>query len=103
MGFYEKKKEASLVKDIIKDVIGKISTQPQQQQQEIIEAWQRVITKYESQHSCIAKVKDKALTVHVDAPVLLHQLNLKKKKILDQLQEAHINIEHIYFRIGKVR
>ncbi len=90
------------IKDIIKNVVGKLSTQAPQKQQEILDAWERVTNNLERKHTKITRFQNKILTVHVDAPAFLYQINLKKKKILKRLQEENINVEKVYFRIGKI-
>ena len=90
------------IKNIVNDVIGKISSKGFNDQTKIFEVWQKIIGETGIKHTRVSGMKDGTLMVLVDSPAWLFQLNLKRKNILDQIQKEKLEIQKIIFKIGKV-
>ena len=91
------------IRDIVREVISNISQRKPDAQQKILRIWNSVIGDQLAKHTAIGGLKDNALTIHVDSPACLFQMNLKKRKFLDQLKEEIPELENINFKIGKVK
>ncbi len=90
------------IKDIIQNVIGKISSEGFKDQTKIYEIWQKIVGEAGIKHTCISGLKDKTLLVLVDSSAWLFQMSLQRKKILEQIQKEKLEIQKIVFKIGKV-
>ena len=90
------------IKDIVKQVIGSIATQQPSEQKKLQDCWEKILSQSEQKHARISGFKDGALSVYVDTPAWLYQFNLKKQKILNEIQKEFSEIQKIYFKIGKV-
>lgn len=97
------KKEPEEIKDIVRAVFEKISGQAPVEQERIQRSWEEVLEKEGLRHTKISGFKDNQLYVSVDSPAWLYQLNLKKKKILGQIQTRHPEVQKIFLKIGKVK
>ena len=91
------------IKEIIPQVIENISQKKPETQLKIQRIWQNTAGDKLGPHTSIAGLKDDTLYVHVDSPAYLFQMNLKKKKILEQLREEIPELKNINFKIGKVK
>lgn len=91
------------IKDIVQQVISNISQRKPDAQHKIQRIWQSVIGEKLLKHTAIGGLKENTLIVHVDSPGCLFQMNLKKRKFLDQLKEEIPDLENINFKIGKVK
>ena len=91
------------IKDILQQVIGDLSLNKPDDQTKIQRIWQNTIDERTAQHSVLANFSDGILTVAVDSSSWLFQMNLQKKKILEQLQDEMPEIKNIQFKIGKVK
>lgn len=89
------------IKNIINDVISKISSQKPEQQSRIQDVWKKIVDLKGQQHSSIINYQDKRLIVNIDSSIWLFQFNLKRGKILKELQKEIPECENIIFRIGK--
>ena len=89
------------IKNIVNDVIGKISSQKPEQQSRIQNVWKKIVDQKGQQHSSIINFQDKRLIVNIDSSIWLFQFNLKRGKILKELQKEIPECENIIFRIGK--
>jgi len=89
------------IKNIVNDVIGKISSQKPEQQSRIQNVWKKIVDQKGQQHSSIINFQDKRLIVNIDSSIWLFQFNLKRWKILKELQKEIPECENIIFRIGK--
>lgn len=89
------------IKDIVRMVIGQMApSSPGQRQLGLL--WEKILSKTEKEHSKIGGLKDGCLLVSVDSPAWLYHFNLKKKKMLDEIQKEFSEIKKIYFKIGKL-
>ena len=91
------------IKDIIPQVIANISQKRPEAQLQIQRLWQNIIGEKLGQHTVIGGLKDNELLILVDSPAYLFQMNLKKRKILEQLKEQIPELESINLKIGKVK
>ena len=91
------------IKDILQQVIGNLSLNKPDDQNKIQRIWQNIIDTRTAQHSVLSNFSDGLLTVVVDSSSRLFQMNLQKKKILEQLQDEIPQIKNIQFKIGKVK
>ena len=90
------------IKNIVSDVIGKMSSKGFNEQTRILEVWQKIVGEKGTKHARVSGLKDGTLMVLVDSSAWLFQLNLKRKNILEQLQKEKLEIQKIIFKIGKV-
>ena len=91
------------IKDIIPQVIEQLTIRKPDDQNKIQRIWQNIIDAKMAQHSRLSDFSDGILTVAVDSSVRLYQMNLNKKRILEQLQDEIPDIKNIKFKIGKVQ
>ena len=78
-----------------------MSIRVQDEQQAIFDAWPRIVGNKEIGHTKLEGFKDETLLVNVDSSAWLYQMNLKKKKILEDLQKGFPKVKKIYFKLGK--
>jgi predicted nucleic acid-binding Zn ribbon protein len=90
------------IKDIVNDVIGKISKEKPGAGDKLQRIWHNLLGKKELQHTNLVGVKDGQLSVYVDSSAWLYQMNIRKHKILERLQEEIPDIKGIRFKLGKV-
>ena len=91
------------IKDIVHQVISNISQRKPDVQNKIQRIWQSVIGEKLLKHTSIGGLQENILIIHVDSPACLFQMNLKKRKFLDQMKEEIPDLENINFKIGKVK
>ena len=92
------------MKDIVHKVFGAIPGKTTvNQQEQISKAWEKVLNQQKLTQAKISGLKDETLIVNVDSPARLYQFNLKKKKILEEINQAIPEIKKIYFKIGKTQ
>ena len=91
------------IKDIIPQVIESISQKKPEAQSKLQRIWQSIVGEKSGQHTVIGGFKDNALLVLVDSPAYLFQMNLKKRKFLEQLKEEFPELKEINFKIGKTK
>jgi hypothetical protein len=85
------------IKNIISDVIGKMSSGTGGSFQDIQSAWTRIS---KDQGSRIADFKDGCVTINADSSMRLVRLNLKRENLLKELQKEFPSIIKISFRVG---
>ena len=90
------------IKDIINNVIGRISEKKFADDGKLERVWQNVISEVDFKHTKIIGIKDGVLSVHVDNPTRLYKLKLNRRKILNAIKEELVDIENIIFKLGKV-
>ena len=91
------------IKNIISQVIGKLSSQKPAEQNKLSDLWRNILTKKELEHAQLVGVKDGKLLVNVDSPAWLYQMHLKKNNILNKFKEQDPQIKSISLKIGKVK
>ena len=90
------------IKNIVQQVIGKMAREKQSDSEKIQLIWNEILKNEGVEHTKISGWKERKLIVSVESPAWLYQFQLKKQKILLQLQKAFPDIENIYFKIGAV-
>ena len=90
------------IKDIVHDVIKKISSKKPEEQIQLQEIWKRIVGEGGQRHAAIHGFHDGILTIHVDSSIWLFQMSMKKKKFLKEIQKTNPDIKQIIFKIGKV-
>ena len=91
------------IKDIVKKVVGDLVLQKPKEQALIQDRWGRIVDKKALGHTRLAGFKDGVLSVYVDSPVWLYEMNLKKTKIKEQLKQDVPELKDVYFRVGKIK
>lgn len=89
------------IKDVVREVIEKISSKKVEEQIQLQEIWKRVSGEG-ARHTAIGGFKDGALIIHVDSSAWLFQMNIKRKTILSALQKEQPDIKKVVFKIGKI-
>lgn len=85
------------IKNIISDVIGKMSSGTGGSFQDIQTAWIRIS---KDQDSRVANFKDGCVTINADSSMRLVRLNLNRENLLKELQKEFPSIIKISFRVG---
>ncbi len=91
------------IKNIVEKVIGSIAGRKQEEQQEILQAWENILSKQQQEHTKVEGFKDETLVVILDSSAWLYQMNLRKKKILEDLQKKVPKVKTLYFKLGKTK
>jgi len=90
------------IKDIIPQVIESISQTRPGLQAQIIRVWEEIARGKTAQHTAITGLQKGRLVINVDSPVWLFQMNMQKRKVLEQFKKKIPELSDITFRIGKV-
>ncbi len=90
------------IKDVVKEVIQKISSKKPEEQIQLQDIWKKCAGESGIRHASIGGFRDGVLTVYVDSPAWMFQMNSKKKSFLKEIQAAHPDVKQIIFKIGKV-
>ena len=90
------------IKDIVHDVLEKISSKKPGEQIQLQETWKRMVGEGGQRHAAIHGFRDGVLSIHVDSSIWLFQMSLKKKTFLNELQKKNPDIKQVVFKIGKV-
>jgi hypothetical protein len=91
------------IKDIIPQVLTDLSQRKPLRQIQIQKIWQQTLDVKTQKHVAIAGFDNGVLLVLVDSPTRLFQLNLQKKKILENIKHEVPEIESIHLKIGKIK
>ena len=91
------------IKQIIEKVVDHIATNKKETQIYLQEMWLDILDKPELEHTQIIGEKEGVLSVLVDSPAWLYQMNIRKKIILEKIQREIPSVKNIHFKIGKVR
>ena len=91
------------VKDVLQQIIGKISRRELDYPNKVDRIWQNILEPQELKHTSLVGIRDGVLLVLVDSPVWLYQMRMKKNKILEKLQAEESDVKNIRFQIGKVK
>ena len=90
------------INKIIPDVIENISTKTPKIEEKVHEIWKRILNKKELKHTKIKGLKQGDLFVTVDSSTLIFHMNMKKNKILKEINKEVSEINNIVFKIGKI-
>lgn len=91
------------IKEIIKDVMGSMSSRRVLDQDRLQRIWESLFDKKELEHLRVVGLKNGTLSIWVDSPAWLYQLRTQKQKLLKRIQEEIPDIKELYFKIGKVK
>lgn len=91
------------IKDIVKQVIGSISSGKPEVHNKLQRIWQNVLDKKAIEHTAIVGLRKGELVIHVDSPAWLFQMNLHKRKLLERIQTEYPELSVIRFKLGKVK
>ena len=90
------------IKDVVREVIQKISSKKAEEQIQLQEIWKKIVGEEAIRRTAIGGLKDGILMIHVDSSAWLFQMNLRRKTFLREVQKTHPDIKKIVFKIGKV-
>lgn len=90
------------IKDIIPQVIERLSKEGPPQERKLRAVWQGAFQRQELKHMRLVGIKGGRLLVYVDSSAWLYQMRLKKPQLLQALQQHTQEIQDIHFQIGKV-
>jgi len=85
------------IKNIISDVIGRMSSGNGGSFQNIQAAWERIS---KDQSSRVAGFKEGCLTINANSSICLVKLNLNREILLKELQKEFPSIVKISFKVG---
>jgi len=91
------------IKDVVNQVIEKISIKQPFDQGKIERIWRNVLNEQELKHTSIDGMYEGNLSVIVDSPAWLYQMKIKKNRILERMTDELPDIKSIVFRIGKIK
>lgn len=90
------------IKGIIFKVMGQLSDHRPEDSRDICAVVERVFSEKERKHVKVAGLKDQTLILNIDSPAWGFQFNLKRLKILKDIQKEIPGIQKIHWKIGKV-
>lgn len=88
------------ISNIVKKVIGDISSQQIREHINIEEVFARAAKKNKITGVKVTGYKNNQLYITTDSPARLYQVNLLKKKILEDIRQEIPDIEKIFFKTG---
>ena len=91
------------IKNILPDVFRGMVDKKPLGQEKIDRVWSSILQSKERGHTAIVGIKNGILSINTDAPTWLYHLRLRRKKILELLQEEIPEISDIQFQIGKIK
>ncbi len=87
------------IKNIVAEVIGRMSSQQGASFQNIQQAWMRISG---DKASRVADFKDGCVTVYADTSMRMVRLNLNRQSLLQQLNQEFPSIKKICFKVGHI-
>jgi len=87
------------IKNIVAEVIGRMSSQQGASFQDIQQTWGRIAG---GQGSRVADFKDGCVTIYADTSMRMVRLNLNRQSLLQQLNQKFPSIKKICFKVGDV-
>ena len=92
--------------DNIKDVVNRVIAQMAKHESTGDDTLERLLgnllSDLEKKHTKLIGLKNGQVSFYVDSSAWLFQMNIRKNKILEKLQEDKPEIKNISFKIGKV-
>ena len=90
------------IKDIVNKVVSALPGKTTiDKQEKLSKAWDKLLKHQGLSQAKISGLKEDTLVVNIDSPARLYQFNLKRGKILEELNQEIPEIKKIYFKIGK--
>ena len=101
---HDKKKKVEHLGDVLKGVISDLGKK-KRFNEELKEAWKAAAGKKAAPHTRAVSLRKARLVVNVDGSGWLYELTLKKKELLEKIEEKlkGKHIKEIRFRIGDVK
>ena len=90
------------IEDIIKDVIGKMSSRRVEEDTKLENIWKNLLTPQELEHTRVVGFKDNIISIRVDSPTWMYHMKTKQSSLLRQLNKEIEDIKRIRFEIGKI-
>ena len=87
------------IKNIVAEVIGRMSSQQGASFQNIQQAWMRISG---GKGSRVADLQDGCVTIYADTSMRMVRLNLNRQSLLQQLNQEFPSIKKICFKVGNV-
>ena len=75
--------------------------QPDQQHQ-LEQAWTEILDDKKRTHTRLIGIRDGKVSVLVDSPAWLYQMNINKETILRKLHEKLPEVTQVQFKVGKL-
>ena len=91
------------IKNILPDVFRGMLDRKPLGQEKIDRVWSMILQSRDAGHTAIVGIKNGILSINTDTPTWLYHLRLRRKKILESLQEEIPEISDIRFQIGKIK
>ena len=91
------------IRDIVHHVFEKIVSKKQNDEEGIERLWQDILDEKEQKHMRLMGIKDHHVSVYVDSPAWLYEMNNRKSHILKKIKTKFPEVETISFKIGKIR
>ena len=91
------------IKNVVQAVIGQLAAGASSGEsgEELYRIVAGALTEKEGQHARVSGRGGRAVFITVDSPVLMFQLNLKRQRILQKIQDSYPEIKKVHFKIGK--
>ncbi len=97
-----KAKKAFAIGSLVCDILEKRLLPRQKQFGPIVEMWQQLLPEELRQHCRLDSVQGGRLKVKVDSPIYLHELQMCRDELLEQLQDScpRARLRGVDFKIG---
>jgi hypothetical protein len=90
------------IKEIVKNVIGKMSQNQPDTQTKLEQVWLRFVDEKHRTHARLAGLKDNTIYIVVDSPAQFHQLKSKKDALLRNFKQEVPSIKNIVYKVGQM-
>ena len=88
--------------DIVKNIIGRMAQRQPDAQHQLEQAWTEILDDKKRSHTRLIGIKDGKVSVLVDSPAWLYQMNINREMILKKLREKIPEVTQIHFNVGKI-
>jgi len=88
--------------DIVKNIIGRMAQRQPDQQHQLEQAWTEILDDKKRTHTRLIGIRDGKVSVLVDSPAWLYQMNINKETILRKLHEKLPEVTQVQFKVGKL-
>ena len=88
--------------DIVKNIIGRMAQRQPDAQHQLEQAWTEILDDKKRAHTRLIGIRDGKVSVLVDSPAWLYQMNINKETILKKLRERIPKAVQIQFKVGKL-
>ena len=88
--------------DIVKNIIGRMAQRQPDAQHQLEQAWTEILDDKKRTHTRLVGIRDGKVSVLVDSPAWLYQMNISKDSILKKLREKVPEVSQIQFKVGQL-